>query len=165
MKKTLILKISLVIIQILFLNNISLAGNLKDGSQCFKDSECTQGMICHPEGAIDKKGNQQKYCRDLIQTLTQRPNSTNTDAKQLTKLPDVSLEGGMTLAIKAILRSAMYLTIIAIVVAAMYYIISRGKDEDMTKAKDIILYLVIGMAIIAAAYGIVAGVTQFNVFS
>lgn len=35
----------------------------------------------------------------------------------------------------------------------------------MTKAKDIILYLVIGMAIIAAAYGIVAGITQFNVFS
>jgi hypothetical protein len=132
-------------------------------------NDCPEGYSCIPEADPDKIKNysdgQTGVCTNLIDALTQRTsNASNPDSQALKTLPDVSLEGGMTLAIKAMLRSAMYLTIIAIVIAAIYYIISRGKDEDMTKAKDIILYLVIGMAIIAAAYGIVSGVAQFNVF-
>jgi len=161
--KKLLLTISILIIHIVFLGSFAFAGNLEDGNQCMKDDNCKSGLICHPEGEIDANGNQQKYCRQLIEILTQRPVSTG-DAGNVKKLPDVGLGGGITLAIKTVLRLAMYLTTIAIVVAAIYYIISRGKDEDMTKAKDIILYLVIGMAIMAASYGIVAGITQFNVF-
>ena len=171
MIKRILLTLSLVIIAVSGINYVSLADNLKEGATCYANSDCAQGLICHIEG-INAQGNQTKFCRNLVDVLTQRANpltqSNNTppnkDLQNVQKLPDVSLEGGMTLAIKAILRSAMLLTIIAIVVAAIYYIISRGKDEDMTKAKDIILYLVMGMAIIAAAYGIVAGITQFNVF-
>lgn len=134
---------------------------------------CKSGLTCVQTSETIKKNSDGTIdntlwgtCKSIVDALTQRPpvDATNPDARNVKALPDVSLEGGMTLAIKAMLRSAMYLTIIAIVVAAIYYIISRGKDEDMTKAKDIILYLVIGMAIIAAAYGVVAGVTQFNVF-
>ncbi|MCX6735233.1 MAG: hypothetical protein NTZ25_05000 [Candidatus Peregrinibacteria bacterium] len=167
MKKKLLLTICFAIIWTISFNNLALADLKKgEGAVCNSEADCGSGLSCIPDPSkLDKSGGALKVCRDLVNVLTQRPTTTNTDAQQLTKLPDVSLEGGMTLAIKAILRSAMYLTIIAIVVAAIYYIISRGKDEDMTKAKDIILYLVIGMAIIAAAYGIVAGVTQFNVFS
>lgn len=167
MKKKLLLTICFSIIWTISFNNLAFADLKKgEGAVCTSDSDCGSGLSCIPDPSkLDKSGGSLKVCRDLVNILTQRPTTTNTDAKQLAKLPEVSLEGGMTLAIKAMLRSAMYLTIIAIVVAAMYYIISRGKDEDMTKAKDIILYLVIGMAIIAAAYGIVAGITQFNVFS
>lgn len=133
--------------------------------------KCETGLICvQSRETKNSKGDNAAWgdCKSSIDALTQRQDitdtKTNKDAKQVANLPDVSLEGGMTLVIKTILKSAMLLTIIAIVVAAIYYIISRGKDEDMTKAKDIILYLIIGMAIIAAAYGIIAGVTQFNVF-
>ncbi|MCK5345127.1 MAG: hypothetical protein KAR20_17075, partial [Candidatus Heimdallarchaeota archaeon] len=59
---------------------------------------------------------------------------------------------------------AMLLTIAAIVVAAIFYILSRGNEEETSKAKNIILYLVIGMVIMAAAYGLVAGVVQFDFF-
>lgn len=141
-----------------------------EGGPCktrWNGQDCDTGLICVQTKEItDPKNDEDSpngVCKSMTDALTQRP-SKNPDAKAVNALPDVSLEGGMTLAIKAMLRSAMYLTIIAIVVAAIYYIISRGKDEDMTKAKDIILYLVIGMAIIAAAYGIVSGVAQFNVF-
>lgn len=164
MKKIIII-ISLVIIGFINIPTKTYAAtNLKDGALCYNGDICAEGLACQQD-AVNPNGTPRGHCRPLIDTLTPRPTTTNTDAKQLAKLPDVSLEGGMTLAIKAILRSAMLLTIIAIVVAAIYYIISRGKDEDVTKAKDIILYLVIGMVIIAAAYGVVAGVTQFNVFS
>ena len=112
-----------------------------------------------------------KKCTNTIDALTSRPASTDTKIKEdyketiaVANLPNIELESAMSEIILLILRVTMLLTIIAIVVAAIYYIISRGKEEDITKAKDIILYLVIGIAIMAAAYGIVAGIAQFDFF-
>lgn len=82
----------------------------------------------------------------------------------LNDLPNISLEEGIRLAIQTMLGLTMFLTIAALVVAGIYYIKSRGKEEDITKAKDIMLYLVIGIAIMAAAYGVVAGIIQFQYF-
>jgi Na+-translocating ferredoxin:NAD+ oxidoreductase RnfG subunit len=79
-------------------------------------------------------------------------------------LPEVTDTALMTTIIKTILGWAMLLTIAGIVVASVYYLTSRGKEEDVTKAKDILLYLVVGMAIMAAAYGIVSGIAQFEFF-
>lgn len=79
-------------------------------------------------------------------------------------LPEVSDTALMTTIIKTILGWAMLLVIAGIVAASIYYLTSRGKEEDVTKAKDIILYLVVGMAIMAAAYGIVSGIAQFELF-
>lgn len=171
MKKILLIIIGIILTETLMFNQLVFAGTKQYGDDCDTNSDCADGLICRTFGK-DTNNKLAKICDDLVSALTQRPFNPDVDvnvkgkddSKYIRALPDVSLEGGMTLAIKAMLRSAMYLTIIAIVVAAIYYIISRGKDEDMTKAKDIILYLVIGMAIIAAAYGVVAGVTQFNVF-
>lgn len=80
-------------------------------------------------------------------------------------LPKVSIEGVVAMAIKTVLKWAFYLTIISLVVASIYYIMSLGKEEDITKARGVILYLIIGMAIIAGAYGIISGVARFNFFS
>ena len=80
----------------------------------------------------------------------------------LEKLVDKSAEEIIGSAILQILEWTFVLTVIAIVVAAIYYIIGRGNDEDITKAKNIILYLIIGMALIAASYGIIAGITQLT---
>ena len=79
-------------------------------------------------------------------------------------LPEVTDTALMTTVIKTILGWSMLLTIAGIVAASIYYLTSRGKEEDVTKAKDIILYLVVGMAIMAAAYGIVSGIAQFQFF-
>lgn len=164
MKKFLLLTISIILNSILLSNQLAFAG--KAGSDCTFDSDCDAGLVCYQEGIKGASGNNPtpiKRCRNRLEVLTQRP-SSKPDAKNIQNLPNVTIESGMSLAIKTILRSAMLLTIIAIVVSAIYYITSRGKEEDVTKAKDIILYLVIGMAVMAAAYGIVAGLTRFNVF-
>lgn len=160
MKKFLLLTISIILSSILLSNHLAFAGKAA-GGDCKFDSDCNAGLICYQEGVSGKTPT--KKCRDRLEVLTQRP-SSKADAKNITNLPNVTIESGLSLAIKTILRSAMLLTIIAIVVSAIYYITSRGKDEDITKAKDIILYLIIGMAVMAAAYGIVAGLTRFNVF-
>lgn len=79
-------------------------------------------------------------------------------------LPKVSIENFYATIIKTVLGWAMLITLAAIVVAAIYYLKSRGKEEDISKAKDIILYLAIGMGIMAGAYGIVSGLVQFEFF-
>ncbi len=101
---------------------------------------------------------------NALEVLTGKASKANTPTTNIATLPDITIQEGISTAIKAILRAAMLLTIAAISVSAMYYLTSRGKEEDITKAKDIILYLIIGMAVMAAAYGIVAGITKFNVF-
>ena len=83
---------------------------------------------------------------------------------EVANLPEVTDTALMTTVIKTILGWAMLLTIAGIIVASIYYLTSRGKEEDVTKAKDIIIYLVVGMAIMAAAYGIVSGIAQFEFF-
>ena len=87
------------------------------------------------------------------------------EVNAIANLPAVTIERGIGDAIKAILGWSMAFTIVAIVVAAMYYLISQGNDDDISKAKTIILYLIIGIAIMAAAYGIITGITQFDFFA
>ena len=162
MKKTILITISAIILNFAILSSPALAistGGDKGGN-CAYDYQCPTNMIC-----VNKK------CTNTIDALTSRPASTDTNIKEhyketiaVANLPNIELESAMSEIILLILRVTMLLTIIAIVVAAIYYIISRGKEEDITKAKDIILYLVIGIAIMAAAYGIVAGIAQFDFF-
>ncbi|MFH1218659.1 MAG: hypothetical protein V1679_02360 [Candidatus Peregrinibacteria bacterium] len=79
-------------------------------------------------------------------------------------LVKVEKENIMATVIKTILKLAMALTIIGIVIAGIFYLQSQGKEEDVTKAKNILIYLAIGMAIMAGAYGIVSGIVQFDFF-
>ncbi len=80
-------------------------------------------------------------------------------------LPDITAEQAIASVIKTILGVSMLITLVAIAAVGFYYLTSQGEEEGLTKAKDILLYLIIGMAIIAAAYGIVAGISQFNFFA
>lgn len=87
------------------------------------------------------------------------------DAVQVVRgLPEMELEQVIVSVIRTILGWSMLLTIIAIVVAAIYYLKSQGNEEDLNKAKNIIVYLLVGIAIMATAYGIVVGISQFDFF-
>lgn len=117
-------------------------------------ASCPAGKVCFKNA-----------CTDYTDLLLQIPaDSKNEDIKKLRDLPQVTVESALSTAIKTILGAAMLLTIIAIVVAGIYYLQSQGQEEDITKAKNIILYLIIGMAIMAGAYGFVSGVIQFKFF-
>lgn len=80
-------------------------------------------------------------------------------------LPRVSDSALITTAIKTVLGAASLLTIIAVCMAGIYYLIARGDDEKITKAKNILTYLIIGMVVISAAYAIVSGIAQFDFLS
>jgi len=156
MKKLILLTISLTIAMSSMMANIATTEATID-EPCTQKSECSNKEICY-----------NGTCQNLIDTLTQKPNSSDpkqiTATKNIQNLPDVSLESAGATVIKTLLGWSMLFTIIAIVVAAMYYLTAQGKEENLSKAKNIILYLIIGLAVMAGAYGIVTGITQFKFF-
>jgi len=91
-------------------------------------------------------------------------NTPNDELDAVENLPDVELLDLVASLVKTLLGSAMILTLIALIVASVYYMLSRGEEESIKKAKDIILYLIIGIIIMAAIYGIVTGITEFEFF-
>lgn len=86
----------------------------------------------------------------------------NDPTAAVSALPKVSMQSMVTTIIKNILSSSFVITILALVVTGIYYLISEGNDEQTGKAKKILLYLIIGMAIIGASYSIVSGITRFK---
>ncbi len=87
-----------------------------------------------------------------------------TDVQSVSQLPSLTVESAITTAIKTILGWSIILALIAIIVAAGYYLIAQGQEDNLGKAKDIIVYLIIGLAIMAAAYAIVTGILKFKFF-
>lgn len=162
MKMKIFTTIGTILLSLTILNSATFAASSTGsdvGEKCTYDYNCQPNLVCA-----------NKKCTPTIDALTSRPGQKDKikenypETTAVANLPNVTLESAMSEVILLILRVSMLLTIIAIVVAAIYYIISRGKEEDITKAKDIILYLVIGIAIMAAAYGIVSGIAQFDFF-
>jgi hypothetical protein len=91
---------------------------------------------------------------------------TNQYENAARALPNI--EGGtdqaFAIIINTILEWAMFLTLIALVVAGIFFLIALGDDDEIKKAKDIFQNLLIGLAIMSAAYGFVTGISQFNFF-
>ena len=66
--------------------------------------------------------------------------------------------------VKKILFVSGVLTTVAVIVAAVFYMISMGNEDQMTKAKNILLYTIIGLVIISTAYGLVVGLAKIEIF-
>ncbi len=106
-------------------------------------------------------------CIDLVPRLGEGTTKTGEKYKETAlvgKLPEVTLESAFTSIIKLILTWTTIFIITALVMAGVYYLKSRGQEEDITKAKTIIIYIIIGVTIMAAAYGVITGISQFNFF-
>lgn len=123
-----------------------------------KVPECAEGQILNSKGK----------CEATSSVLLPRPGSTNTkynELKAVSDLPELTDKAFFTSAIKTILGLSMVITLVAIIIAAIYYIYAQGEEESITKGKDIILYLIIGLAVMAGAYGIISGIAQFEFFN
>lgn len=174
-------KILLITIGIILLNILTLS--VANAQECENDSGCTGGLKCLKKAKGDAKECQDPLgllvpitctkdteckgggkCTDGICQKPDKDTGAGAEDNPIATLPDVTSDDVFRTVIKTILGASMLLTIVAIVMAGSYYIQSQGQEEDITKAKNIILYLVIGMVIMAAAYGLVSGIIQFKFF-
>lgn len=101
-----------------------------------------------------------------LDDLTPRPGDATkySDLSTIKKLPSITLETAIADVIKTILQLSMALALIALLFIGIYFLKSRGEEEDTSKAKKMLQYLLIGMLVIASAYGIVSGIAQIDFF-
>lgn len=80
----------------------------------------------------------------------------------------VSLPGGDFLGeiVPAVITNVMYVSAFLIFIAFMYggvlLVIGRGNEESVTKAKSIIIYSAVALALISLGYAIVYGIANLN---
>jgi len=79
-------------------------------------------------------------------------------------LPKASLNQLFTTSIKTVLFIAGSLLTIGLVVAGIMFLTSSGNEENQTKAKKMLTYLGIGIAIISVSYALISGIMQINLF-
>ena len=102
----------------------------------------------------------------ILNDLIPRPGNEGeySDLAPIKNLPSVTTESAIANIITTILGWSMILGLIALVVTGIFYLTSNGEEENTTKAKKMLMYLLIGMVVIASAYGIVSGVAKINFF-
>lgn len=80
----------------------------------------------------------------------------------------VSLPGGDFLGeiVPAAITNVMYITTFLIFIAFMYggvlMVVSRGNEEGVTKAKTIVVYSAVALALLALGYAVVYGIANLN---
>ena len=99
------------------------------------------------------------YINDL---LPSQGSGGNEEIAAYNDLPDLSLAEFLSVGIRTILAWSMLLTIVALVVSGIFFLTAESKDEQIAKAKTIIVYLLIGLIIMASAYAIIVGLSRFN---
>jgi len=107
-----------------------------------------------------------------VNDLMPRPGESDTklvekykELKEVANLPKLTEHEIITDVILIILQIAGSLALVGILIAGIYMLKSRGEEDDTTKAKEILLNLIIGALIIASAYAIIIGISQFNFFA
>ncbi len=99
--------------------------------------------------------------REVLAESTQsKSNSENTQKYSSNVIPKVNLDGAQIGNIyNGALAVAGAMTVIFIIIGGIRYVISRGDPSEVTKAKNTILYALIGLLIVILAFVIVRFVT------
>lgn len=101
----------------------------------------------------------------LIYTFETEGTTDPTTTDYIASLPDA--DPGLVLGQVTYyaLVVANLLAFISFLASGVFMIISQGNDEDLTKAKSMLIYTVLAMVICAAALAIVTGITRLQFFS
>jgi hypothetical protein len=100
------------------------------------------------------------------QTLFERTASTTTPSKvnMVYRLPSGDWKIIMAKVINLVLGVTGSLALASFTFGGILMVTAQGKDEQISKGKNILYWSIMALAIIAASYGIVVGVTQLQFF-
>lgn len=105
---------------------------------------------------------------DLLLPRVQYKENTSgqpTKLSYVNQLPKGTWQEVLTSVIKFILMIAGTLTFVSFTVSGVMMVVARGEDEALGKAKNMILWSIVALAVIAASYAIVTGISQLDFFS
>ncbi len=106
----------------------------------------------------------QKINTDLIEEPTGDALGQIQEGWRYKELTNKSFAEIVAYIIRTILYLVSTLTVIALIVVGVMYLTGSLSEDNISKAKKIFGYVAIGIIIISASYGIVAGILEINFF-
>jgi hypothetical protein len=80
-------------------------------------------------------------------------------------VPDPSLFGLLAQIVRLLFRFAWVVVFVSLTVSGIYFVISFNNEERITKAKDMIIYSLVGFAFVTLAFALVKAVTDIDFFA
>jgi len=78
------------------------------------------------------------------------------------QLPGYDLPVVLSMAANILIGVTGSIAVVGLIVAGVLYVTAHGNDQQTDKAKSIILYIVIGLAVVAASYAIILGISSLS---
>ena len=116
-----------------------------------------------PQEVLSNTGILSKY-NNLLNQDNEDPLLYKTELTSYQNLTNQSYEKITASLIKTMLYLVSSLTIIALLVVGVLYLSGSFNEENLSKAKKILGYIGIGVLIISASYGVIAGILEINFF-
>lgn len=146
---------------------LSLIGEEKDGTEKFSTG-VVEELKAQNEGLTEElkpnEGIDLLFKRENLYTDKQQEKNKNLVKKLETSGKEKTFSdifGGIA---KLILGVATIGIFVGLVVAGVFLVVGQGEEGSITKVKSIVMYLLIGVVILAASYAIVTGISRINPF-
>ena len=100
--------------------------------------------------------------KDLLQQYTFTDGANDEYLEYVRNLPSPNTGGFIASAILLLMQAAGVLMFIGVVVAGVMLVVSRENEQLRERSKKIIISLLIGITVVAAAYAITYGVANID---
>lgn len=77
-------------------------------------------------------------------------------------LPNYDMPTTLSMIAKLLIGITGSLAMVGLIVSGTLYVTAHGNDQQMEKAKNILIYIVVGVVVIAASYAIILGISSLS---
>jgi len=120
----------------------------------------TETYAASPENLIPKPIDQ-----DTVSSIKPKDTDKSITEENLATyegLPDVTYQGIFRTVIKTVLYLSGILATIGLIVAGVMFLSSSTNEENLVKARKILVYIVMGIVIISVSYAVVTGILKIK---
>ncbi len=89
----------------------------------------------------------------------------NTKISLVKNLPSGTPQGTILQITKIILSIAGSLAFVSFTVSGIFFLVAQGQDEKLSKAKGMLIWSIVGLAIIAVSFALVTGIANLEFFT
>ena len=126
----------------------------------------SQGAICYAtNGKVNPIDNLVPKITEDQEYIKNADIEQKTELESYGQLVDRSFEQIIKTVIKTILYLAGALVVIGLLVVGVMFMTGSTSEENLTKARKVLMYIGIGVLIISVSYALITGIMQIDLFN
>ena len=112
--------------------------------------------VANPEDLIPKPNTETNESDGDKQSIIEN------NIKNYETLPDVTYQGLFRTVIKTIMYLSGILATVGMIIAGIMFLGSSTNEENLVKARKVLIYVVVGIVIISVSYAVVTGILKIK---